>query len=203
MRAPIRTLSHHSITHSHHGRLWILGAYIDAVVIFFVCKTACMYNSLDGITPYVFDLGLYCFTAYVVIANVRVGMEAHFHHWRFQVRTVCVHVCADVYVCMCVCVSFCVSLCVSVCVQCASVCVCVRVCVQSIAWASLPPLFPCWLILVACLRLLSVFIGFVRPTVFAKQLFPLAPGEGERWTITVFPLAPPAQLMCHSVSSVV
>ena len=38
--------------------------------------------------------------------------------------------------------------------------------------------FQCWLLFVAALRLLSVFIGFINPTLFQAQLFPAKPEQG-------------------------
>ena len=79
------------------SRGWILSAYVDAVVLLFVSWAAATYIFEAGITPYVFDVGMFVFTTYVVVVNVRVAMVNHLHHRVFQVSTASSlpgHICA-------------------------------------------------------------------------------------------------------------
>jgi hypothetical protein len=66
-------------------RGWILTAYVDAVILLFVNWASAPRIFSEGVTPYQFDLGTFVFTSYVVVVNIRVALEAHFHHLRFQV----------------------------------------------------------------------------------------------------------------------
>ncbi len=68
------------------SRGWILSAYVDSVVLLFVNWAAATAVYAQAITPYVFDIGTFVFTTYVVVVNVRVALVNDLHHRVFQVR---------------------------------------------------------------------------------------------------------------------
>ena len=44
-----------------------------------------MEYSDQGESAHIFELGLACFSAVVVVTSLRVAIETHLHHWTFQV----------------------------------------------------------------------------------------------------------------------
>lgn len=62
---------------------WVLSAVTEALVLFFVPFAAFTHPDEHG-TPYVFQLGLVCFTCAVFSTSLRVGIEHHNHHWAFD-----------------------------------------------------------------------------------------------------------------------
>ena len=79
--------------------MWISGALLESVVIYFFCALAYWTpagpgpaaanagGGGSGATPYIFELGTLAFTAVIAVVTVRVAAEMHRHHLFFVVLT--------------------------------------------------------------------------------------------------------------------
>lgn len=67
---------------------WVFTALYEACLIYFIAVLGSLATSINGSTPYVFELGTYIFTAEVIILNIRLVLNNYQHHAPFFWSTV-------------------------------------------------------------------------------------------------------------------
>ena len=62
---------------------WVLNSLYESCLVYFVTLMSTATASLQGVTPFVFELGTYIFTVEVIIISVRLALNTYQHHAPF------------------------------------------------------------------------------------------------------------------------